>query len=318
MKGEDVVVVNSISKKYGNLYAVKKLSFSIKENTIFGLLGSNGAGKSTTLHILMGLLSSEEGSLFIFGEKVDRKYSKNLKKKVAIVPQEISLYKDLSIYDNLYFFGRAYGFSKNLVRKKIKELQDIFQLGDLKRPVKHLSGGYQRRVSFAVALIGDPDLIILDEALVGIDIETKKLIVDLLLDLKKSKTIVITTHSINDAEKLCDTVLLLHQGEKKLYGKTRELINTYGKSEKRSLNIVFSNEFKMKEFVKELRLHISNEIVVNDLVVSVKFKKKIMFNSKSNEFFNILGLTNSYRDNIVDIEIRKSGLDELMMDAIRR
>ncbi|MFH1521986.1 MAG: ABC transporter ATP-binding protein [archaeon] len=318
MVGKEIVTVNSISKKYGKLYAVKNLSFSIRENTIFGLLGSNGAGKSTTLHMLMGLLSIEEGDLFIFGEKVKKKYSNSLKKKVAIVPQEISLYKDLTIYDNLYFFGRAYGFSRILVREKIKESQELFGLGDLKRPVKHLSGGYQRRVSFAVALIGNPDLIILDEALVGIDIETKKLIVDLLLKLKKSKTIIITTHSIDDAEKLCDEVLLLHQGEKKLCGKTKDLIRAYSSSEKRSLNIIFSNELGMKKFVEDLKPHISHEIIVNDLVVSVKFKEKISFNSKPNDFFNILGLANSYRNDIIDIEIKKSGLEELMMDAIRK
>lgn len=318
MKGESVVIASGVSKKYGDLYAVKKLSFRIRKNSIFGLLGSNGAGKSTTLHILMGLLGSAEGSLTIFGEEVKKSYSNKLKKRVAIVPQEISLYKDLSIKDNLYFFGKAYGFSKKVVLDKIKELKDLFGLGDLSRPIKHLSGGYQRRVSFAVALIGDPDLIILDEALVGIDIETKKLIVDLLLELKKSKTIIITTHSIHDAETLCDDILLLHQGERRLYGKTADLIEEYDSSHSRSLNVIFKEDVRAREFAKGLKSNIPNEVFVDNSIVSVKFKEKILFNLKSNECAAVLVLARPYEKDIIDIEIRRSGLDELMMDVIKR
>lgn len=314
---EDVVVVSGLSKKYGKKCAVKNLSFNVRRNTVFGLLGSNGAGKSTTLHMLTGLLPKNEGGLYIFGETVKDKYSINLKRRVAIVPQKISLYQDLTIYDNLYFFAKTYGFSRNVVLKKIAEFQEIFKLGNLNRVIKYLSGGYQRRVSFAVALIGNPDLVILDEALVGIDIETKKIIVDLLLKLKETKTIIITTHSIDDAEKLCDDVLLLHQGERKVYGNTKSLIEEYNKNHGRSLRIVFRDESRIKSFVKELISSIPNEVLVKDLVVSVKFNKKILLNSKSNDVSSILILADSYREDIADIEIEKAGLYELMMDAIK-
>jgi len=234
MKAEVVKVVN-LSKKFRKVDALKGVSLIIEEKEIFGLLGSNGAGKTTLLHILMGLLDYQ-GEVYFFGEKI-KDYPRFLKNKVAIVPQKISLYDDLTIKDNLYFFGKAYGLKKEEVLERIEKLSDALKLGDLKRKVQELSGGFQRRVSIAVALIGNPEILILDEALVGIDLITKKVITDMLVKLKESKTIILTTHSILDAEKLCDSVCLLHKGENVLCGKTGEIIDKYSNKYRREVGL---------------------------------------------------------------------------------
>lgn len=234
MKAEVVKVVN-LSKRFRKVDALKDVSLVIEEKEIFGLLGSNGAGKTTLLHILMGLLDYE-GEVYFFGEKLNN-YPRFLKNKVAIVPQKISLYDDLTIKDNLYFFGKAYGLKNWEVLERIEKLSNALKLGDLNRKVQELSGGYQRRISIAVALMGNPEILILDEALVGIDLITKKVITDMLLKLKESKTIILTTHSIVDAEKLCDSVCLLHKGENVLSGRTEEVINKYSNKFHREVSL---------------------------------------------------------------------------------
>ncbi len=216
---EPIIQIKNLSKNFKKIKALDNISLEIQKNTIFGLLGSNGAGKTTLIHILMGLLKYE-GKITYF----QNPNLKTIKNKLALVPQKLSLYDDLSIFDNLYFFGRAYKLSHKETIKKIENLQKQLQLGDLQRKVKILSGGFQKRVSIAVALIGEPEILILDEALVGIDIITKKIITEILIKLKKSKTIILTTHSIDEAERLCNEIAILHKGKLILKKKTSELL----------------------------------------------------------------------------------------------
>jgi ABC-2 type transport system ATP-binding protein len=307
---EYVIELKDLSKFYGNIPALKNVSLKIKKNTIFGLLGSNGAGKTTLLHILSGLLDYD-GDVNILGRNIKR-YPKILKKKLSIMPQKISLYNDLSIYDNLYYFGKSYGLKRKEVIEKISGFKKELLLGDLNRKIKYLSGGYQRRVSLAVTLIGDPEIIILDEAMVGIDLETKKIIIELLKKLKKEKTIITTTHSIPEAELLCDYVVFLHRGEKVLEGGTKKIIDEYSIDH----NITLYVKYKDRE---------SPGIIAekfNRMKINAKVKKemlKIDFSPKKYNIFKILDYirkNQKYQDSIKDIEIKKPGLEEIMLDCI--
>ena len=233
-----VIEIKKVSKKFGKVNALNNVSLKINKNQIYGLLGSNGAGKTTLLHILMGLVDPSKGEVKIF-EKSITKYSKLLKSKIAIVPQKISLYDNLTIYDNLYFFGKAYGFKKDKILERIEYLSKNLRLRNLKKKINELSGGYQRRVSLAIGLIGDPEILILDEALVGIDLETKNIVLDLLKNFKKNRTIIITTHDIQSAENFCDSICFLHKGKKIVEGKTQEIIKNYkGGLEEVFLNLI--------------------------------------------------------------------------------
>ena len=313
MEKEVVVSVSNVSKKYGYITALNKVSIEVEKNTIFGLLGSNGAGKSTLLHILTGLLNYDSGDVYIFGEKVSKKYSKNLKRRIAIVPQRISLYDPLTIYDNLYFFGKAYGLKGSKVKERIEYLQDTLKLGDLNRSVKILSGGYQQRVSIAVALIADPDLIVLDEALVGIDIETQKIITDLLLKLKKNKTIIITTHSIRDAEKICDNICFLHRGNKILDGSTKSIIKKYTPEIGVKLIVIFKDDKSASESIEKLKntFHDDIDYILENETITINIKRDI------NSIIKFLDKDKKLSDSVDNIYIERPNLEDVMFKLIK-
>jgi|SRR3989338_8075925 len=313
MEEEVVVRVNNITKNFGYVTALNKVSIEVKKNTIFGLLGSNGAGKSTLLHILTGLLNYDSGEVYIFGEKIKNKYSKILKKRIAIVPQKISLYDTLTIYDNLYFFGRAYGLKRNQVKERIDYLQNTLKLGNLDRTIRILSGGYQQRVSIGVALIADPELIILDEALVGIDIETQKIITDLLLKLKKNKTIIMTTHSIRDAEKICDNVCFLHRGNKLLDGETKSIIKEYTPEIGIKLIVVFKDNKSAENSLEKL-----NDKYHDDINCNLE-NETLTINTKKNvyDIIDFLNKDKKSRRFIENVYIERPNLEDVMFKLIK-
>lgn len=314
MGKESVVIIEGLSKEYkGDVIALEDVSLSVPKNSIYGLLGSNGAGKSTLIHILIGLLKYNKGNVFILEENM-KDPSSSLKRRVSIVPQKLSLYLDLNIYDNLYFFGKTYGIKRKELKKRIKELSDIFKLGNLRRKIKHLSGGYQRRVSIAVALLGDPELIILDEALVGIDIETKNIIVDLLLKLKKDKTIIITTHSIKEAEKLCDRICFLHRGKKLIEGKTRDIIKEYSRGEEVFIEITTDSPERAKKILKRMeKLDVKKEVKEEMIIIS--------FLSGEYDLLALMAYIKKAIGKelyiVQDIEIKTPGLEEVVVKLMR-
>jgi len=309
--GDAVKVVN-ISKKYKGVVALDHVSLTIKKNSIFGLLGSNGAGKSTLLHIIIGLLNPNEGDVYVLDEKINKGFSKNLKNKVAIVPQKLSLYEELTIFENLYFFAKSYGLPRKEVLEKIEGLKNILRLGDLHRKVKNLSGGYQRRTSLAVGLIGSPEILILDEATVGIDLETKKIINELLLSLKEHMTVITTTHSLEEAEAICDYVYFLHKGKKVLEGTLQDIIKKYSAENSGDIHIVFKDEEAAKKIfdlfgeTKILRME-GNKLYL------VSFSGQY----SANVLTNFLNKIKGYEKDIVDISIHKPNLEEIMLQLIK-
>lgn len=311
---EGVVVAQNLTKRFGDFVAVNDISFNVRRNTIFGLLGSNGAGKSTTMNMLTGLLNPTEGEITILGEKVKKKYSRNLKRKVAIVPQEVSLYMNLSIYDNIYFFGKAYGLSGRNIKSRINYLGMVLNLGDMSRKLKHLSGGYQRRVSLAAALIGDPEIIILDEALVGIDLETKKIILKLLMQLKKEKTLIFTTHSMDEAQQICDYVCFMHRGTKIKEGWTRDILEDFASTHSSTIKVSFATTEYAKDAEKSVKSKNANVWVEG---------RTLYMESLSGEYdiSNMLRLISDmggYKSVIKGIEVVKPTLGDVMLDLIER
>src|SRR3989344_2626260 len=286
--GDAVKVVN-ISKKYKGVVALDHVSLTIKKNSIFGLLGSNGAGKSTLLHIIIGLLNPNEGDVYVLDEKINKGFSKNLK-----------------------FFAKSYGLPRKEVLEKIEGLKNILRLGDLHRKVKNLSGGYQRRTSLAVGLIGSPEILILDEATVGIDLETKKIINELLLSLKEHMTVITTTHSLEEAEAICDYVYFLHKGKKVLEGTLQDIIKKYSAENSGDIHIVFKDEEAAKKIfdlfgeTKILRME-GNKLYL------VSFSGQY----SANVLTNFLNKIKGYEKDIVDISIHKPNLEEIMLQLIK-
>lgn len=203
--------IKKLRKSFGNRSVLQDLTLHIPFGEIYGLLGPNGAGKTTTINILCNLLQADSGEITINNEPI----SKATKKLIGVAPQENLLYKSLSCEENLYFFARIYGLSGKERRKQVQTCLEAVNLSDrAKSPVETLSGGMQRRLNIAVALVHYPKLLILDEPTTGLDIEARYEIWELIRQLQsQGMTILLTTHLLEEAERLCQRIGILKQGK---------------------------------------------------------------------------------------------------------
>ncbi|HBV68647.1 MAG TPA: hypothetical protein DEF04_11030 [Clostridiales bacterium] len=210
--GNNMIDIIDLTKKFGSFTAVDNLSLHIDNGEFVGLLGPNGAGKTTTIKILTGLLKATNGEVFISGEPMNSN-NKNAKSKMGIVPQYSNLDKELTVYENLVFASKL--FRVKNYDEKIHELLDLVDLTEYAdRKVLSLSGGMDRRLIIAKALINDPEIIIFDEPTVGIDLNGRRKIWDILKYMKSvGKTVIMTTHYIEEAEYLCSRVCLIDSGK---------------------------------------------------------------------------------------------------------
>jgi ABC-2 type transport system ATP-binding protein len=208
-----MLTLRNVCKRYGSLVAVDGLSLEIRRGEIFGLLGPNGAGKTTTVHIAVGLLDADEGDVSIEG--LGSPDLPEVRAHLGIAPQSLSIYETLTAEQNLRFFGRIYGLSGRRLAERVAWALDFVALADRRRDaVRTYSGGMKRRLNIAVALVHHPDLILLDEPTAGVDPQSRNSIFDSILALKKEgRTIVYTTHYIEEAERLCDRVAIIDHGK---------------------------------------------------------------------------------------------------------
>ncbi|MDJ0715193.1 MAG: ABC transporter ATP-binding protein [Prochloraceae cyanobacterium] len=213
--------IKNLTKSYGKRRILQDLNLHIKPGEIYGLLGPNGAGKTTTINIICNLLQADSGTI----EINDRPISQATKSWLGVAPQENLLYKTLSCQENLNFYAQIYGLTSKERRQKVKtSLAAVNLLDRAKTPVENLSGGMKRRVNIAVALVHQPKLLILDEPTTGLDIETRYEIWELIQNLKKQgMTILLTTHLLDEAQRLCQRIGILKEGKIISEGSLEEL-----------------------------------------------------------------------------------------------
>ena len=230
MTGMDVVIqTRNLTKTYRSFLgrtevkALEDLSLEIPRGEIFGILGPNGSGKTTTIKILLGLLFPTSGSAHILGKPAT---DVAVKAKIGFLPEESYLYKFLNADETLDFFGRLFHLDRKTRKKRADELIEQFGLEHArKRRLKEYSKGMIRRVSFAQALINDPELVILDEPTSGLDPISSRQMKDLILDLKrKGKTIFLSSHLLADVQNICDRIAILHQGKLRKLGSVKEIL----------------------------------------------------------------------------------------------
>ncbi|MCD4806533.1 MAG: ABC transporter ATP-binding protein [Methanococcoides sp.] len=214
MIDDAIITVKELSKRYDGFAAVEDVSFDIKRGEIFGLLGPNGAGKSTIISILCCLLEPTAGRVTIDGFDVE-KNSNEIKKIIGIVPQEISLYYTLTARENLTFYAKIYGLSGKTMKDRIEALLDMVGLTDrADDKLEGYSGGMKRRINIAVALLHNPRILFLDEPSTGVDPQSRKRIYDTIQDLnRQGMTVLLTTHQMEDAEKLCHRIAIVDKGK---------------------------------------------------------------------------------------------------------
>lgn len=223
-----IIEVSHLKKSFGNVKAVKDLSFIVKEGELFAFLGANGAGKSTTINIICSQLTKDSGSVTINGKSIEEN-TYEAKTSLGVVFQSSVLDSALSVYDNLKSRASLYGIFDEDFEAKLKHLSEILDFSDLlKRRVGKLSGGQRRRIDIARALIHDPKILILDEPTTGLDPQTRKTLWNVISDLRKSRslTVFLTTHYMEEAAD-ADYVVILNGGEIAAEGTPLELKNTY-------------------------------------------------------------------------------------------
>ena len=206
--------VTGLQKRYGDLVAVHDVSFAVRPGEMLGLLGPNGAGKTTTVSMIAGLLKPDAGEVRIAGGLV-RGETDPVKRRVGLVPQELALHDVLSARENLALFGALYGITGAALRRVMESALELAGLADrAKDRVSTFSGGMKRRLNLAVALLHDPQILLLDEPTVGVDPQSRGAIFSNLEELKRQgKTLVYTTHYMEEAERLCDTILIVDHGK---------------------------------------------------------------------------------------------------------
>ena len=220
------IEVDSVTKRFEDMVAVDDISMSVNKGELFGLLGPNGAGKSTLTKMISGMLNPTSGTIKV-GEYSVQDDPVKVKELLGVVPQDIVLYDYLNAKENLSFYGRLYGLSGKRLKNRINELLQFTQLDEkaVKRHISKYSGGMKRRVNIAAALLHEPEVILLDEPTAGLDPQNKHALWEIILTLKKQgKTIVLTTHMMDEAEELCDRVAIMDKGKIIALGSPRELV----------------------------------------------------------------------------------------------
>jgi lipooligosaccharide transport system ATP-binding protein len=237
----DLIVVKNLVKQFGDFTAVNGINFSVKQGESFGLLGPNGAGKSSTMRIIGATSQRTSGEVLILGKDPEQA-GPQIRAHLGVVPQQDNLDEELTCAENLYIYGRYFGLPKTTVKNKLDELLEFAQLLDKKNSkVKSLSGGMKRRLTIARALVSDPDILMLDEPTTGLDPQARHILWDRLFRLKeKGVTLLITTHHMDEAEQLCDRLMVMDKGEIMAEGSPTELIKKY--STKEVLEVRFGSD----------------------------------------------------------------------------
>jgi ABC-2 type transport system ATP-binding protein len=230
-----MIQVDALNKHFGSIHAVKDVSLEIPTGQIFGLLGPNGAGKSTSISIMTGLIDCDSGSVALNGLNPQ---SKQARFKIGLIPQSIALYEELSAVDNLSFFASLYDIPKNKMSERMDWALEFVGLSDRANDrVSQFSGGMKRRLNLASSLLHDPDYIFMDEPTAGVDPQSRNKLFENVLKLKElGKTVIYTTHYMEEAQKLCDKVGIIDHGQLLALGTVDQLLKQYGGDTKVSIS----------------------------------------------------------------------------------
>ncbi len=224
----NAVELRGVRKTYDHFVAVDHLYLNIREGSVYGLLGPNGAGKTSTIRMMIGITLPDDGQVRLFGEPFHR----GLLRRIGYMPEERGLYKRMKVLDHLVLLGRLHDLSEREARKRSLDWCERLEISEwVQKKVEELSKGMQQKVQFIATLLHGPDLIIMDEPFSGLDPANAVMLKNVLIDLKKSgKTILFSTHGMDQAERLCDAICLIDHGRLILEGELKKIKASYGKN----------------------------------------------------------------------------------------
>jgi ABC-2 type transport system ATP-binding protein len=288
-------------KRYNDITALKSISLDVADGEFLGILGPNGAGKTTLINIINTLLDYDSGKVLINGIN-PRENKTEIKKQIGVIPQEISLYEELSAFENLIFWGSLYDIEKEEIDVRAEEL--LRMVGLFKRKddlVKTFSGGMKRRLNIAIGLIHNPKILLLDEPTVGVDPQSRNFIFDILFNLHEvGKTIIYTTHYMEEAEKLCEKIAILNKGEIIKYGTLEELLGNFEYSQ---IDITFT-DIPSKELIAELSEYFNVKLIQEN-------KLQIRGERLAARLQEIIKITHNL--GIIDIKYTAPNLEQLFL-----
>ena len=309
----NAIVVENVSKSFGKHKVLDQLNLEVKKGEIIGILGPNGAGKSTLINILSTILKPDDGMVYINGFNL-RKNTLEIKKHISIVPQEFIFYEELTARENLLFFGKMHSKSnKNLLVESEYILRRL-GLDSRTDKVKNFSGGLKRRVNIAISLIMGTDIIFLDEPTTGLDPEAKIEIWKYLKELKFfTKTVLLLTHDMFEAENICDRIYIFHNGHIVAEGSPDELISKFSK--KYAVEVIFKEIHSFNDFLKHIQVNSEFSFVLFE----EEKKINIYFGGPLLDLFNLMNKYDFLNlDKIERINLRQTSLEDIFIKLTGR
>lgn len=291
----NILELKNVVKYFGDYKATNNVSFSIKEGTVFGLLGPNGAGKSTIIRQITNIYMPDEGEITLFGEKVGPEHQN----RMGYLPEERGLYKKVKVIDQLIYFAQLKGVTKSKAKEKAMQWLIKLNASDwADKKIEELSKGMQQKIQFISTILHDPEFLILDEPFSGFDPINVEILKNIVLDMKKlGKTIILSTHVMNQAEQLCDEIVLINKGEVILDGTIRDAKKRFGRDHLKLefegddtwldqiQNIEFINRTKQNAEIKLLNGEEQAQEILKTAIENVKIYKFNLVEPDLHEIF---------------------------------
>jgi len=284
-----MIQVKDLVKDYGDLRAVDHINFEIKEGEILGFLGPNGAGKSTTLKTITGYLSPTSGNIQIKDFNI-HDHSQEIRQLIGYLPEQNPLYMEMNVYDYLKFIADVRGVTEQNFSKRLKETIQRCGLKEvISRPIQTLSKGYKQRVGLAQAIIHDPQILILDEPTTGLDPNQIVEIRELIKSLGKEKTLIISSHILQEVKAVCDRIIIINKGKIVADGTTKELESNFRGKTKLYLELVADDYQDITQFIPQLRVF--SEKMLNDEIREVVLEYDSIVDKRA-EVYNYIKIKN--------------------------
>ena len=309
-----MIEVKNLTKKYGTFEAVKGISFSIEKGEIVGFLGPNGAGKSTTMNMITGFIEPTEGSIIVDGYDIEKR-PRLVKQNIGYMPENVPLYKELTVREFINYMADLRGIKRSEKKEKINKVIDEVGIKSVQNKlISNISRGYRQRVSLAGALVGNPEILILDEPTVGLDPKQVVEIRNLIKSFKGKYTVILSSHILSEVSNMCDKIIVINNGKIVKIDSTQNLINTESKNSKIVYVTVDNESSNFETVVKKLKFVSSFDIVSID---STSKTYKLNCKETNNDIRKDLSKAFS-KENIIVLEMKleEATLEDAFIDII--